>query len=365
MMMRLKKWAVAFAFLAAPLAATAEETLKIGDKAPPLEVSKWLKGEKIDGFEKGRVYVVEFWSTWCGACVANIPHLTKLQKKFKDVAFIGVDIWEQHISKVEPLVKEMGDKMDYRVALDVRMSEDEMGTNGKMAVAWMTASESTGVPTAFIVDKESKIAWIGHPNGMEKPLEKIVAGDWDLKVVAEEREKKMVVWRARKKFKGRLSLLMKDEEKNAKEILSLCDEEFTKTPALAKYFGTVKFTILTKIGDPRASTYGAELVDSVYKDDGNALRTIAWTIVDPDFKGDKSKRDVKLALRAAERANELTNSENISIVQAYALTAFENGDKAKAVELQEKAVKLAPKNAIGLQAMKDQLEKYRKTAETK
>ena len=50
-----------------------------------------------------------------------------------------------------------------------------------MAKNWMTAAGQEGIPTAFIVNKEGKIAWIGHPMEMDKPLEKIVAGTWDLK----------------------------------------------------------------------------------------------------------------------------------------------------------------------------------------
>ncbi len=39
-------------------------TLHIGDPAPPIKVQTWLRGEPITQFEKGKVYVVEFWASW-------------------------------------------------------------------------------------------------------------------------------------------------------------------------------------------------------------------------------------------------------------------------------------------------------------
>jgi len=59
-------------------------SLNIGDPAPPLRMRGWVKGTPVQQFEKGKVYVVEFWATWCGPCVAAQPHLQELQKSFPD-----------------------------------------------------------------------------------------------------------------------------------------------------------------------------------------------------------------------------------------------------------------------------------------
>jgi thiol-disulfide isomerase/thioredoxin len=160
------------------------EGLAVGDKAPNLKVRGFVKGNPVTKFDKGKVYVVEFWATWCGPCRATIPHLTELQKKHKDVTFIGVSVFENDQAKVKPFVKEMGDKMAYRVALD-SVPAGKPRNEGAMAKNWMIAAGQKGIPTAFIIDGEGRIAWIGHPATMDDPLDKIVAGKWDLKAAAD------------------------------------------------------------------------------------------------------------------------------------------------------------------------------------
>src|SRR5438105_2768393 len=104
-------------------AAAPAATLKVGDPAPPIKVAGWAKGEPVKQFEKGKVYVVEFWATWCGPCRQSIPHLTELSKKYKGkVTFTGVSVWENprgqaavYVPKVKSFVNEMGEKMAYNV----------------------------------------------------------------------------------------------------------------------------------------------------------------------------------------------------------------------------------------------------------
>ena len=176
-------------------------TLKLGDSAPKLAASKWVQGEPVNGFQNGTAYIVEFWATWCGPCKTSIPHLNELHTKFqsKGLVVIGQDCWEREESKVEPFLKEMGDKMTYRVALDTKKDSNDRGT---MAVTWMQAAGRNGIPSAFIVDKTGKIAWIGHPMKLnDEILDSILAGTWDMKkAAADYAETERQAAEARQKF---------------------------------------------------------------------------------------------------------------------------------------------------------------------
>ncbi|MEG2555964.1 MAG: TlpA disulfide reductase family protein [Odoribacter sp.] len=41
---------------------------------------------------KGKVLYVDFWTTWCGPCLGEMPHFNELSKKYPDIQFIGVSV---------------------------------------------------------------------------------------------------------------------------------------------------------------------------------------------------------------------------------------------------------------------------------
>lgn len=186
----LKTATILVAGLVMPVLAVAQapqsNQLDFGSPAPELKV-KWIKGTPIGKWDPEKLYVVEFWATWCGPCRENMPHLSELARKNAGkVEVIGVNVWEKVPAgkpyedchpKVEAFVKNMGNSMDYHVALDL---------NGQpMAKNWLAAAGESGIPVAFIV-KAGKIVWKGHPQGLEKTLESIAAGTYDMSKFAKE-----------------------------------------------------------------------------------------------------------------------------------------------------------------------------------
>jgi thiol-disulfide isomerase/thioredoxin len=336
--------------------ARAAEVLGIGDAAPKLEVNEFVKGEAVKEFKAGQVYVVEFWATWCGPCRATIPHLSKLQKDYGDkVVFIGVSVFERDASKVVPFVKEMGEKMEYRVCTD-KVGKDDDANDGPMAKNWMTASEQEGIPTAFIINGEGKVAWIGHPTQIDKPLEEVVAGTYDM-------NKAVAAFKKTKAAKAKLQKLNADLRKAQAEgpgaMVKVLDAAIKDSPELEEQIGAFKFNMMAADKDANQDEvvkYGERLVNEIYKDDGMKLNEIAWAFVDPARPSKANKTQIALALKAAQRGVDVSKGKDHAVIDTLACAHFANGDTPKAIECIEKALKMAPDE----KEYKDRLEMFKK-----
>lgn len=137
------------------------DVLVPGSPAPAFTVDSFVRGPESKTLELGKVHVIEFWATWCGPCVASMPHLTELQKQNPDVQFIGVAGFERGkdaadgTKRVEDFVKAKGDAVGFAIAFD---------GDGTMAKTWMTAAKRNSIPTSFVIGKDGNIAFIGSPN---------------------------------------------------------------------------------------------------------------------------------------------------------------------------------------------------------
>lgn len=140
-------------------------SLNVGDTVPSLEGTQWLKGEAPDF--KNQVTIVEFWRTTCGSCRAQIPHLTSLRQKYGDRLSV-ITVSRDSLEKLEEFISENDDQMDFTVGKITKEIGDPF------------MSGVTGVPYAFLINRDGLIVWTGHPSKIDDILAKTIDNNIDL-----------------------------------------------------------------------------------------------------------------------------------------------------------------------------------------
>ena len=77
-----------------------------GKPAPKLALKGWINSKPMSLEKlKGKIVVLDFWATWCGPCIASVPHTNEMLKQYtnKGVVFIGsvLALW-MHPSLCDP-----------------------------------------------------------------------------------------------------------------------------------------------------------------------------------------------------------------------------------------------------------------------
>jgi thiol-disulfide isomerase/thioredoxin len=307
-------------------------TLKGGDPAPPLRASKWLQGDAVKAFEPGRIYVVEFWASWCGPCIAFMPHLAELQTEYKDkgvtvIGFTTRDLQGRHGHKEESaaaLVKKSGPKLKYTFAYADDPAVDD---------AWMKAAGREGLPCTFVVDRAGRIAYIGHPMYLPLVLHKLVGGKEGAKAVSD----------AMAKVHDEIAAVSADLSRDPKIGLRALKAFAAKYPPLADFHPAVraKLSYLPKHGGAgEAKEYAEGLVARSVERENRLNLWLAASIL-RQGDGKESKELLAVAVKAAEAEVRLSGGSDALALIELATTYAVAGEAAKAMACARKAAEAA------------------------
>jgi thiol-disulfide isomerase/thioredoxin len=323
--------------------------LKVGDPAPATRPETMLQGAAVKDFQKGEVYVFECWASWCGPCVAAIPHLNELHKQMgkKGVVITGVNVWESErdaasAQRAKDFLKAQGDKMSYRVAL-----------GGKAFIKdWLEAAEVNGIPHAFVV-AEGKIAWTGHPAQLTAEMLGDILTGTPLAAAAPIADK--IPQRRLSKPAVPAGTAPNDPEMAAaqakldalSEAMRARDWDAAEKalPAAAgvlpKQEGqelrdSIEAQIGLARGDPTKFYAQLQKVADEEFDDPEALNEIAWRLL--TMKAFAAKPNLVLAEKCAVQSVKLTREEHPDKLDTLARLRWLQGKKEEAIRLQIKSV---------------------------
>ena len=351
-------------------------TLVVGSPAPELNIEHWLsrgaddKYPKVTKFEPGKVYVVEFWATWCPPCIASMPHLSKLQDKYADSVQI-ISVSDESLEKVEGfLLKKVRDDPSKTYAQLTKNYCLTVDPDESSHAEYFQASGLSGIPAAFLIGKTGKIEWIGHPMEIDEPLELVVTDKFDAaayKKEQAEREKRMKELQAAVGGAMKLAQSGKIDEALAKldTVIEGADEEqrrsleFLKVEMLgsmgkpklaveqldkiiAKTTGKeltelkmLKFQIVVSEELPGSEAMFFEVADLAK--DVATQNSVAWSVVQMNLEGMAvSPKMITKARALADAA--VAAKPDPDVLETQAHLVFLQGDVDKAIAIQKRAI---------------------------
>ncbi len=391
-------------FMSSMSRAQDNDALTIGSDAPSLDVEHWVqngngKFKPVSEFEKGKVYVVEFWATWCGPCIASMPHLVETQKKYADQSVQIVSISDEDLETVEKFLEREytanTESAEGAVAEDAPKTFRELTSayclttdpDGSSNKSYMEAAGRNGIPCAFIVGKDQKIEWIGHPMSMDEALEQVVEGNWDREAFAvqfkEEQQMDLLMSKIMRTARGgkvdealemideAVANVKSDQVKRSLQMtrIQLLAQGGKSEEALAALDAMIESAeganvkqqlrvfrvqmLLQDVSNPKLAD-GVTQAYEDFKDEPSLVNLIAWTLYE-SFSDGTLDNDalIKASRVASERAAEAADgASKAAILDTAAHYQLLDGDAKTALKTQEAAIKLAD------ETLKEQLTEF-------
>lgn len=124
-----------------------------------------LDGSEVDlGKLRGKVVLIDFWATWCGPCMGEVPKVVAAYRDLhaKGFEIVGISL-DQDKGAVESVTKEQG--MVWPQYFDGKGWESEIGSRYGIH----------SIPAMWLVDKKGMVASTDAREGLKEEVEKLLA----------------------------------------------------------------------------------------------------------------------------------------------------------------------------------------------
>jgi peroxiredoxin len=123
-----------------------------------------LDGQNVDLSKlKGKVVLIDFWATWCGPCVAELPDVKKAYEEFHSQGFevIGIS-FDKDRSKLERFIKDQ--EMPWPQYFDGKGWENQFGKQ----------YDIRSIPTMWLIGKDGKLADVTANQNLTSKIKKLI-----------------------------------------------------------------------------------------------------------------------------------------------------------------------------------------------
>ena len=321
--------------------AASAKDLGIGSKAPALDIEHWVQDgngffKPVTEFEKDKVYVVEFWATWCGPCIQSMPHLADLQNKYRGNGVQIISVSDESLDEVKDLLGKKNEDVGKTFAEVTAAYSLTTDPDRSVYKDYMTAAKQQGIPTAFVVGKTGIVEWIGHPMDMDGPLAAVVDGTWDRDAFAAE----MVAQQKMQQSMQRLSMLASTGKFKEAIALAEAQGEQATTDASKQQWMEIKYSLKLSAGmlDEDALAFFRGRIKTL-KEDPLAMARFGYSLYGQAQQGVDIKPLLADVLAAMEEVSKNADSQMKPLVfNTLAMLASESGDLKKAIAAQQAAI---------------------------